>query len=281
MYQSMWAMDGLPWRGATPWTLEERLDRIADAGFEGVNVSFTDAAAARTMCAAAIERGLRIAASGFPTTVAELEPVLATIDAVGREHVDHLNLQPNVRPRTVGECLPYLLGWHDLAEAAGVPMYVETHRDRMTTDLHFTLDLLDAVPDLRLTADLSHFLVGREFAWPVSAHNHELIHTVLRRARAIHGRVASREQVQIQPSFPHHRELVELFAGWWEYGLRHLRETLEDDAVIVFTVELGPPRWYAITGADGEELSDRWAESLLLRELIRDVWSRLEIKEIA
>jgi hypothetical protein len=281
VYQSMWAMDGLPWRGERAWTVEEQLDRIAAAGFDGVSVSFTDAAAARRTCKAAIARGLRIAASGFPTTVAELAPVLETIQAVGRKHVDHLNLQPNVRPRTVRECLPLLHGWLSMAADAGIPTYVETHRDRMTTDLHFTLDLLDAVPDLRLTADLSHFLVGREFAWPVAEENHEMIHAVLRRSRALHGRVASREQVQIQPSFPHHRPWVELFEQWWEYGLRHLRATLGARDVVVFTTELGPPRWYAMTGADGQELSDRWAESLLLGDLIRGVWSRLETKETA
>jgi sugar phosphate isomerase/epimerase len=280
VYQSMWAMDGLPWHGR-PWTLEERLDRVVAAGFDGVSVSFTDAAVARTVCAEAIARGLRIAAGAFPTTVADFEPVLQTLADVGPEHVDHVNLQPDVRPRTVAECLPYLEGWRELAEQAGVVMLVETHRNRMTTDLHFVLDLLDAVPWMRLTADLSHFVVGREFLWPVGPEHHEQVEAVLRRSRAFHGRVASREQVQVQLTFPQHRPWVELFTGWWETGLRHLRDTAGDDDVVVFTTELGPPNWYAITGADGEELSDRWSESLLLRDLIRDVWSRLETKETA
>ena len=271
----MWAMDGLPWRGEQPWSLEAGLDQIAAAGFVGILVSATDAQLARRTAAAAIDRGLRIAFSGFPTSVEGLRPILSTIDAVDTTHVDHLNLQPNVRPRTVRECLPYLHGWHELAAEAGIPTYVETHRDRMTTDLHFTLDLLDAMSELQLTADLSHYLLGREFAWPIDEANHELIRSVLRRSRAFHARVATREQIQIQVSFAHHRPWVDLFASWWEWGLRHLRATLDPEATIVFTIELGPPSWYAITGRDGSELSDRWAESLMLKELVTEIWSRV------
>lgn len=97
---------------------------------------------------------------------------------------------------------------------------VETHRDRMTTDLLFTLQLLDCFPDLRLTADLSHYLVGREFAWPVDDTNHALIHRILDSAWGILGRIASREQVQISLGFPQHQGWVGLFEQWWEYGIR-------------------------------------------------------------
>jgi sugar phosphate isomerase/epimerase len=279
VFQSMWAMEGLPWRGDREWDVEERLEKIAEAGFAGVNVSASDAQAARRTCAAAVARGLRIALSGFPTSVDELRPILDTVEDVGRSHVDHLNLQPNIRPRMVSECLPYLSGWSDLAEQAGVPTYVETHRDRMTTDLLFTLDLLEAMPQLQLTADLSHYVVGREFAWPIDDVAHEMIRTVLLRSRAFHGRVASREQVQIQLSFAQHRPWLELFAGWWEFGLRHLRSTLDASSTIVFTTELGPTQWYAITGPDGAELSDRWAESLALKDLVGAIWSRLESEQ--
>lgn len=276
VYQSIWGMERLPWKSPAPWPVEEQIDRIAQAGFDGLLVSFTDAPMAKRICSLATERDLRVAAQYFPTSVEGLKPVFDTIGEVGAEHVDHLNLHPSVRPFTVAECVPYLLGWQDLADQAGMPMYVETHRDRMTTDLLFTLQLLDCVPSLKLTADLSHFLVGREFAWPVDEDNHELIRRILRRSFAYHGRVASREQVQIQISFAHHRQWLDLFAGWWKEGFRYFRAIAPDDAVLTFTVELGPPYWYAITGPDGLELSDRWAEALQLAELARELWASID-----
>ena len=47
------------------------------------------------------------------------------------------------------------------------------------------------------------------------------------------------------------------------------------DATFTFLCELGP-REYAMTGADGYELSDRWQEALMMKEMIRDLWNRIE-----
>jgi hypothetical protein len=144
----------------------------------------------------------------------------------------------------------------------------------MTTDLFFTLHLLDRFPDLRFTADLSHYLVGREFAWPVDDENHALMHRILDNSWAFHGRVASREQVQIQTSFAHHRNWVDLFMGWWEYGFRSWLRRAGPDATLTFLCELGPSP-YAITGADGYELSDRWQEAQAMMHEVRALWARV------
>ena len=77
-------------------------------------------------------------------TVDDLKPVLE-IASEFKPH--HLDIQPNVRPRRLEDCIPLIEGWRRLAEEVDFPIYIETHRDRMTTDLYFTLDLLDCFPD--------------------------------------------------------------------------------------------------------------------------------------
>ena len=101
-------------------------------------------------------------------------------------------------PRRAADGVSYLVRCMDKATAAGLPLYIETHRDRMTTDMYFTLDLIEAVPDMQLCGDLSHFLVGREFAGPpLSEANEAYMQQIIARCGAFHGRVASREQVQV------------------------------------------------------------------------------------
>jgi sugar phosphate isomerase/epimerase len=268
VYQSLWAMERRR-PDKLEWSLDEQLRMIRDAGFDGVGVRFVDPVFARTVTRFLKDHGLTWQAQCYPRTVDDLARVLDLVAELG---ADHINLQPDVRPYRLEECIPYIEGWRRLAESASVPVYIETHRDRMTTDLIFTLHLLDCFPDLRLTADLSHYLVGREFAWPVAEENHQLMHRILDRAWAFHGRVASREQVQIPLGFPHHQDWVALFMTWWAYGFRSWRRRAAKDARLTFLCELGPPP-YAITGADGYELSDRWEESQSLMTRIRALWA--------
>lgn len=270
VYQSMWAMerrrpDGLE------WSLPEKLEMIRAAGFDGVGLRFNEPVEARIITAELRAHGMTWQAQCYPSTVDGLKPILELVAELG---ADHVNLQPNARPRRLEDCIPLLEGWRRLGEQAGVPVYIETHRDRMTTDLYFTLQLLDCFPDLRLTADISHFLVGREFAYPAPDEAHAQIHRIMDHAWAIHGRVASREQIQIQTSFPHLRHWVDLTMGWWDYAIRSWRRRAPEDAVLTFLTELGPPE-YAITGADGYELSDRWAEALAMKDAIRAMWDRI------
>lgn len=270
LFQSLWAMER---RSAIhpELALEDSIDRIAAAGFDGISTHWYDRDVVRRVAGLLKPYGLQAEGQVFPKTIDDLKPALENAAEFGAHHVC---LQPDIRLRRIEDCLPLLEGWQRLSEEARIPVYIETHRDRMTTDLFFTLDLLDRLPELKLLGDLSHFLVGREFAWPVSDENHALIHRILDNSWALHGRVASREQVQIEISFPHHRPWVDLFLGWWEYGMQSWRKRAGATDSLTFTCELGP-KPYAITGRDGEDTTDRWEESLQMKTLVEDLWARL------
>jgi hypothetical protein len=156
-----------------------------------------------------------------------------------------------------------------------MPIQFETHRNCITNDLFATVQLLEAVPAMRLAADLSHYVVDREMPCPPTPYLQGLISQVLQRSDSFQGRVAARGQIQLPVEFPQNAKWVNLFRAWWREGFTasHGRH-LADAAPLVFLSELGPPD-YALTGADGRELSDRWAEALLLSRWAREIWSEV------
>ena len=79
----------------------------------------------------------------FPTTVDALGPVIETAEEFG---ANHINIQPNVRPLSGAGLRPVSRG---LAASGGADLDSGLRRDpsrRMTTDLFFTLQLLDCFP---------------------------------------------------------------------------------------------------------------------------------------
>lgn len=269
VFQALWAMERRHTDGFER-SLEENVEMIVEAGFDGFSADWRDREKCRRMAELMKAHNLTGEGQCFPRTVDDLKPALENATEF---RLHHLDIQPDVRPRKMADCIPLIEGWQRLAEEVDFPVYIETHRDRMTTDLFFVLDLLEQFPNLKLLADLSHFLVGREFAWPIDETNHGYIHEILDHSWAFHGRVASREQVQIEISFPHHKMWLDTFLDWWDYGFRSWRTRNPADATCAFVCEFGP-KPYAITGPDGNDTTDRWKESLMLKDLIRETWAK-------
>lgn len=273
VYQSLWAMR--PYDLANP-PFAEICARVAGAGYRGIALDFgaDDVSVAKSIRPHMEREGLTPLLVAFPKTVESLRETLIMAKDFGAPFVDVIG---QVTPLSVDGSIPVIRRWIEMAEEVGVPVQFETHRNCITNDLYPTLQLLDAIPEMRLCADLSHYVVDREFWHPLSERDLGLVSRILARSDSFQGRVASRQQIQLQLDFPQHAKWVEQFRGWWAEGLAGWRRR-NATGDCLFLCELGPPE-YAMTGPDGREMSDRWEEALTIKSWVEEIWAGLEAAE--
>jgi len=273
VYQSLWGME-LRSPHVPERSQEECFRMVADAGFDGMCIDpsvaeIPDFASTKILYR---DYGLGCMINAFPNTEEDMTPLL---DFADRMDACMVNVISGVMPIKPEDAVPVVQRWMQEADDHAMPLLFETHRDGLLNDLYYTLRLMDLVPEMRLCADLSHFVVDREMRNPIGETDQAYISSILDRSDCLQGRIATREQIQIQIDFPQHQEWVEIFKGWWKEGMQGWRQRNDDNAELVFLCELGPPP-YAITDREQRELSDRWEESLRIRDWAQQIWSELE-----
>ena len=269
IYTSLWAMMPHDDQGIT-LSYEEICAKVAEAGYDGmaIDLGAGDVAQAREVQPIMAKHGLTPLIVAFPKTIESLRDTLIMSKDFGAPFVDIIG---QVMPINVEGMIPVIRRWMDMADEIGIPVQFETHRNCITNDLFTTLSLLDAIPEMRLCSDLSHYVVDREFKLPMTYQEQAMISRILDRADSFQGRVASRQQIQLQLDFPQHQKWVDLFKGWWREGFEKWQaQNAEGDCV--FLCELGPPE-YAMTDKNGRELSNRWEEALTIKSWVEGIWA--------
>ena len=166
IYQSLWAMEqrqpGIPEAPAPV-----HFERIKAAGYQGVCIDpnveeINDALALAPLFK---DHQLSCMVNAFPNTIDELTPLL---DMASELQAKQVNIIGGVMPLTVLDTIPVVEHWIRVAAAYDFQVLFETHRNATLNDLFATLEILQAVPELRLCADLSHFVVDREISLPLN-----------------------------------------------------------------------------------------------------------------
>lgn len=272
-FQSLWAMERrLP--GVPEPAVEEHFRRVAEAGYDGLclDPAASEAEECQKLKPLFDENGLACMINAFPYSDDDMWRLFDLADELEARQVNAISGIMPIRPEEAVACVER---WIEEAQRRGITLLFETHRDSLLNDLYFTLQLMDMVPDMRLCADLSHFVVDREMRAPISAVDQAHIDKLLERSDCFQGRVANREQVQVQLDFPQHQEWVGIFRAWWQAGMRSWRARSADDATLIFLCELGPPP-YAMTDRRQRELSDRWQEAMQIRTWVSEAWQSLD-----
>lgn len=263
---SLWSLLKLPMNGETEWTLDEKFQRVKDAGFEGVECWLGDSDEAAHK-AALDKHGLRLVLGHHPFSLEDVRQTVARASRLGADFVFAQPLHPYV---PLAEAVPFLRQARQISHDAGLTFFVETHRNNIPESLNQALALVEAMPEVRFTGDFSHFVVVGEFyGWKAEGALERMM-PVLERTAHLHGRISNGEAVQVDVG-DGTGETAQFFVQIWAAAMRAWLRGAGAGDVFPFASELGPPR-YAITLPDGREFSDRWQQSLVMKRLAEQAW---------
>jgi hypothetical protein len=262
---SLWSLTKLPMNGPE-WSLQEKCRRVREAGFEAIECWLTDENEGEITAALRAE-GLRLALGHHPHS---LDDTRKTVERAKRLGADYIFAQPANADTPEDEAVALIGDGQAFASDHGVPYFLETHRNCCTETLPLTYRLLERLPQVRITADLSHFFVVGEFYGWESERLPARLGPVLERVSGFHGRISNGEQVQVDVGDGTGR-LPQVYVQIWAQGMRAWLRDARPGDVLPFASELGPPA-YAIVDPSGKEISDRWEQSLVMKSLAEQAW---------
>jgi len=255
--------------GNVETTLEAALRRIQGTGYDGVELGVPDHASECAPLRALLdELGLLLVVQQWTRGSSPEEHAASFAEQYSRavllrplgvnSHTgkDHFTLEQNLAVfARAAEC----------EVAAGIPVWHETHRGRALFSAPATEAFLNARPELKLTADFSHWCCVHE-----SMLEDQAARVVLAAGRThhLHARIGHSQGPQIpDPRVASARPGMETHLDWWRCIARARRAA--GSGVLTVCPEFGPPPYMTLHPVTGEPLADLWSVNLHMRDWLK------------
>ncbi len=258
------------WWGLDHLGMEGMLHKIKEAGFDGVEVFAPLEAEERELLKRLLEEleleliihqyradgQFKEYCSTFKEELglaASLKPVLIN-SHTGR---DYWSMDENGRLIEIAA---------DIESSTGVKIVHETHRGRFPFCAPVSKLYFDRYPEMRISADLSHWVVVSE---SLLEGQEQTIEMAILRTEHIHARVGFAEGPQISdPRSPEWAKEMSVFTSWWQRVVDRFLE--ENRPILTITPEFGPIPYSWTVPFTGLPMTDFFDINVYMKDYLKN-----------
>ena len=159
----------------------------------------------------------------------------------------------------------------EMAHGIDAQVVFETHRTRCLYSAWQTERILKALPDLRITADFSHFTVVAESNLRLPPYD-AMMDLAIERADHIHARVGNAHSAQVpDPRTVSGLQWTTLFESWWDRIIE--ARLAECRPFLTINPEFGPPPYQPVDPSTEAPLANIWDVCLWMTKRFRSRWA--------
>jgi hypothetical protein len=257
VFKALWGMTG---------PLAEQMDRIAEAGYDGVEAWIADGLPSPANLVSLAE------AHGLKWIVATAVPDVDHLDSMLSRLADYgpvkINLQSGRDSMTREEGSRYFERALKVESLIGIPVTHETHRGKLLFTPWDAAYYLRAFDTLHINADYSHWVNVCERLPDDQA---EALALANERVRHIHGRVGYEEGPQVpDPAAPEYASQLAWHERQWLEVWNHRESAGAAD--FTFTPEYGPPNYLHTLPHTNVPVADLWRICLWGKDRARQLF---------
>lgn len=260
----------------TPW--DEFCIQVKAAGYDGVETGIPFDEAEKNAIVQSLEKhGLLLLGQYFQSfekdftehttnfekylqNIASLNPVL--IDS--QTGKDYFSLEQNSRLFSIAQ---------QITHETGVQISHETHRNKALFAAHISHDLLKANPDVRITADFSHWCNVSE---SLLEEQQEAVGLAIDRAIHIHARVGYSESAQVpDPRIDAWQTELSAHLSWWDKIIA--LQAQSGTQVFTITPEFGPYPYMVHHPETNLPISSQWDINLYMMKLLKERYKDIAV----
>ena len=257
--------------GLVDMPLEDFFSKVTDAGYDGIDTWVPEDATER-------KKFLRLLSEyQMPIVCHQLQAKGTGIKEFCRSFEYYLNLSM--------ECYPILINSHtgrdyfttdeqlkviDTAQEFSIKKNIriahETHRGRVGFSPYNAMDLFALRPDMKITADFSHWVCVTESYLENCL---ETVDEAIKRTEHIHARIGYTEGPQItDPRAKEWLNATGIFLAWWDKVIEYKMNNGEK--VFTMTPEFGPPPYMVTLPSTGMPIANQFEINNYMKNLLKN-----------